>query len=113
MPYDFPVRPFRDGGPPAFLPGLRPRDGSPVNRDLRDYLVGQEIEDVDYRAQTEEGWSVVKIRFRGGDEMLIVPQPVTDEQTRQRTGLSIALRFTFHPRYQRTLWTPGVSRDAD
>ena len=88
-------------------PGIR-GDGTPVLRDLNDFLAGKEILRVDMGAATDEGYSVIRMRFRDGDQVLILPQPVDPEVTVQ-TGVRLAIRILFQPKKQRRIVIPGMA----
>jgi len=88
--------------------GWRVRDAAPINKDLREFLVGQEIANVESGAQTDEGYSVTRLTFRGGDSMLIIPMPVEPEVTRE-TGVKMVSMFVFHPKTaaRGRVWLPA------
>lgn len=92
---------------PVVLPGHRLRDGAPVNVDLKEYLVGREIMDVDCRGLTEEGYNAVKFTFLGGDELLAIARPVPPAM-RERTGFVTEFQFLFLPQQARRILLPGV-----
>ena len=93
----------------GILRGVR-GDGTQVNRDLNDFLVGQQIERVEMGAMTAEGYSVARLVLVGGDQVLIIPQMVEPAVT-ERSGLVAAIRFVFHPRRPRRIVIPGQFAD--
>jgi hypothetical protein len=86
--------------------GWRVQDSAPVNKDLREFLVGQQIKDVESGAQTQEGYGVTRMRFASGDSILIVPVPV-DPAVTQETGVTMATMFVFQPRQGGRVWLPA------
>ena len=86
--------------------GWKVKDKSPVNRDLNDFLVGQEITSIEAGALTEEGYSVTRIRFRSGDQLLVIPAKVDPQVTRE-AGIELVTHFLFQRRKTGKLWMPG------
>ena len=90
----------------ALAKGWKVRDGSPVSRDLNQFLVGQEIVSVQAGALTEEGYSVTRMLFHSGDQLLVIPAKV-DPEVRREAGIELVTHFIFQKAKARKIWIPG------